>query len=134
MPEIAWQYSTIYSYGEKQLVEGIPLSNSTEVAIYAIVITRKLQQSIILVYMFQLQLILIFSFFTRFDFFFSEIHSYWPRKWTTFIETALRTRGRNRPVSIKYHILDSSKEKLILQSQSIFKAKRMLNRYSLYVG
>ena len=57
MPEIAWQYSTIYSYGEKQLVEGISLSNSTEVAIYAIVITRKLQQSIILVYMFQLHLI-----------------------------------------------------------------------------
>ena len=78
MPEIAWQYSTIYSYGEKQLVEGIPLSNSTEVAIYAIVITRKLQQSTILVYMFQLHLIC--SFLTRFDdfFFFSEIHSYWP--------------------------------------------------------
>ena len=67
MPEIAWQYSTIYSYGEKQLVEGIPLSNSTEVAIYAIVITRKLQQSGVYV---SVTFNLLFSFLTRFDDFF----------------------------------------------------------------
>ena len=66
--------------------------------------------------------------------FFSEIHSYWPRKWTDFVETVLRqltrkTHGRNRPMSIKYHILD-----FLMRNQSIFKAKRILNRYSLDVG